>query len=224
MRLNLLGKKLTSSWYLSEAHRALTQSWLFVGGIRRVEGRRIMRGLSSRDGCQGTDPRASIIITHWWRYEWLCFLFCFCHFLSSEWTSASCPVGFVTRSAERCEFIQKCILFLLEALNLFSTRPDSFSIWKTSWMEYITHWAYIGGALIIIIPLRARWMTWASQYLFTPGSWEEPAVAGVWPAERVLRPVGPDPADGVGAAARPDQARTKQEGGCCRWWEHERVN
>lgn len=99
-------KKLTSLWYLSEAHRALTQSWLFVGGIRRVEGRRIMRWLSSRDGCQGADLRASIIITDDVMSD--CFLFCFCHFLSSEWTSASCRVGFVTRSAERCEFIQKC--------------------------------------------------------------------------------------------------------------------
>lgn len=66
------------------------------------------------------------------------------------------------------------------------------------------------------IPLRARWITEASQSLFVPGSWEEPAVADVRPTARGLRPVAPDPADGAGAT-------TKQEGGCCRWWEHERL-
>lgn len=59
-------------------------------------------------------------------------------------------------------------------------------------------------------------MTEASQYLFAPGSGEEPAVADVRPAARGLRPVAPDPADGAGAT-------TKQEEGRCRWWEHERL-
>lgn len=74
------------------------------------------------------------------------FHLCFFHILSSEWTSTSCRVGFVTGSAERCESIQNYFyVFLLGALNLF---PDIFSIWKTIWTEYISHWAYIGGALM----------------------------------------------------------------------------
>lgn len=36
---------------------------LWFAGIRRVELHRIIRWLSSRDGCQGTDPRSNIIIT-----------------------------------------------------------------------------------------------------------------------------------------------------------------
>lgn len=66
-----------------------------------------------------------------------------------------------------------------------------------------------------ILP-QAGWISEASQYLFALGSWEEPAVADVRPAARGLRSVAPDPADGAGAT-------TKEEGGSCRWWAHERL-
>lgn len=59
-------------------------------------------------------------------------------------------------------------------------------------------------------------------YFLPPGSREEPAVAGVWPTKRGLRPIRPCPYAGPGAAAVPGQAATDKTRGRSWWWEDER--